>query len=483
VEEKGKKEEIVPANFLHVSFNNLYGWSSDLPDSFDFHVDDQLLLVRRKDFDEEGKEGGNMVAIVSRPPSSSTTTTTKNKNGLTKEDNWSTDARRTIRGYFSLCSLASGTHANPVWYSFNDKGQELYGVASPAEEQTDSTTNGKGADFMNFLRFSRELFKKYYGLVHDLGFLRVAVESYFNSGGDRLLYSSTAQFINACMSLEALYNDDKSEISYKLRHRLAFVLDFDGFPPNCTFDNMKKIYGERSSIVHGSGESKDAVGYLELAQSYARRSCICFLILCYNLQGQQRRNEKKAKAELIRVIDEAMLYPDRRKALENEISEGIKEHFSKPSQMLFYVQDESESRANILGMRLREKTSGLRHGGEDWFPEPVTMIYYEGRTMEVTVNFATEEAIASNQIQYTLDGGGNWFEFGSGDARASAARYQEHKIDLCEEQKKFNIRPDDLESALQNIKFNIKFNIRRKTCDSVSLTFCRIYRPHDTTII
>jgi hypothetical protein len=96
----------------------------------------------------------------------------------------------------------------------------------------------------------------------------------------------------------------------------------------------------------------------------------------------------------------------------------------------------------------------------------------------VKVNFTIEEAIAGDQIEYTLDGGAHRHRFDIGDLRTSvAARYQEHTIEIDEEYNKFKIQQQ------VNGTVKLRFNIRRATDDPVTLIFCRIYRPHDITVI
>lgn len=138
-------------------------------------------------------------------------------------------------------------------------------------------------------------------------------------------YSDSTEFIDACISLEALYNEGPSDLRYKISHRLAFLLGLHGFDSIITFHNADEIYDKRSKLVHGHGHYPKWQ-YVEQARLYARSSCVCFLILCLNRFDKLPKNDPKP--ELLKEIDEAMLEPNLRQALAKEITEGIKEHFT-----------------------------------------------------------------------------------------------------------------------------------------------------------
>jgi hypothetical protein len=216
------------------------------------------------------------------------------------------------------------------------------------EEEEDNRSNAaklRYHDFYKFLDFSRGLFEKYYDVVRKFDFLKFALGSSFDAGTVALEYTDTSEFIDACISLEALYNDGGSDLKYKISLRLAFLLGFDDFPPMTTFYNADKIYNKRSSVVHGGGYNPEGV-YIEQTKSYARRSCICFLILCHKRINQF--SNEKSKGILLKEIDRAMLEREKRSELEQEIVKGIAKDF-KPK---FKVRrDESQSRKRDLSVQ------------------------------------------------------------------------------------------------------------------------------------
>src|SRR5690606_19007408 len=130
-------------------------------------------------------------------------------------------------------------------------------------------------------------------------------------------------FLCAVICLEALFNEGPSDISYKISHRAAFLIGILEGNGADIFEDLKRIYRHRNSLVHGqgasSGRSKDSTYKVE---RYARRSLIIFLIL---LQQKQRKGigGKKRKQELLREIDHAMLDSERTEQLRKEIERGM----------------------------------------------------------------------------------------------------------------------------------------------------------------
>jgi hypothetical protein len=215
--------------------------------------------------------------------------------------------------------------------------EEFAGERPIMSASTDATSKDFDNDFVSFLEFLKEMFTKYYDPIRKFDFLNVALDYYFKSGTVTLEYSDTSSFVDTCISLEALYNESGDDLRYKISHRLAFILSFDNFQSSNSFYNAKQIYKKRNQIVHGrTGKPDDK--YLQQIRSYARRSCICFLILCCNRLGQ---TSKKLLENLLgEIIDEAMLDLSKREDLRKEIVEGMKDFAPK----IIYLRDESEHR-------------------------------------------------------------------------------------------------------------------------------------------
>lgn len=55
-----------------------------------------------------------------------------------------------------------------------------------------------------------------------------------------------------CSALESLFSTDASELSHRLSERVAFFLAASGHDAESTFERMKKCYGVRSKVTHGT---------------------------------------------------------------------------------------------------------------------------------------------------------------------------------------------------------------------------------------
>ncbi|MEV0950481.1 hypothetical protein [Promicromonospora sp. NPDC050249] len=57
--------------------------------------------------------------------------------------------------------------------------------------------------------------------------------------------------VDCCIGIEALVGDEHDELTHRMAQRAAVVLARRGHDPHSTYAITKKVYGERSSIVHG----------------------------------------------------------------------------------------------------------------------------------------------------------------------------------------------------------------------------------------
>jgi hypothetical protein len=171
-----------------------------------------------------------------------------------------------------------------------------------------------------FIRFIGKLHDRYIDVIDQNEFMKIALD-YFYEAGKTLSHSSEG-FINAVISLEALFNEGPSDIKYKLSHRAAFLLGLCGDNPIEAFEKLKKIYDKRSKLVHGSGTLEyDPDSYLALR--YTRRLIIAFLILLKNIK-RANTSKHKRKSELLKEIDYAMLHGTIQSSLKNEIDKELK---------------------------------------------------------------------------------------------------------------------------------------------------------------
>jgi len=171
-----------------------------------------------------------------------------------------------------------------------------------------------------FLNYIRRLHDKYIDIISENEFISIALD-YFNNAEKKFVYSDEG-FISAIISLESLFNEDPSDVKYKLSHRAGFLLGLSDIDPVNAFEKLKKFYNHRSSLVHGGGTaSYDPDRHL--ISHFTRKAISIFLILLSNPErreiGRQKRKEK-----ILKEIDYAMLDPEKRKSLKREINKGLK---------------------------------------------------------------------------------------------------------------------------------------------------------------
>jgi hypothetical protein len=170
-----------------------------------------------------------------------------------------------------------------------------------------------------FLKFIGNLHDRYINLIEENQFLSIALD-YFYDANKKSVYEE--ELISAMISMEALFNENPSDISYKLALRASFLLGLYGIDSLEAYEQLKKFYKHRSKVIHGAGLlSYDSDGWL--ISRYARQSIIIFLILLSNEKRQQIKKSERKK-EILKEIDYAMLDESRRKSMKHEVKKGIK---------------------------------------------------------------------------------------------------------------------------------------------------------------
>ena len=199
-------------------------------------------------------------------------------------------------------------------------GKHLFLTTSWTMELPDVAVRDIAQHAPRFLKFIGKLHDKYIEVVEENDFLAIALD-YFHDAENKFVYSNEG-FISAMISMESLFNEDPSNIKYKLAHRAAFLLGLCDLDPFEAFEMLKKFYDNRSRLVHGGGTLKhDPDRYL--VSRYTRRCLIVFLILLRN-RARRNKNAKDRKFELLKEIDYAMLDENRRNTLSKEIRTGMK---------------------------------------------------------------------------------------------------------------------------------------------------------------
>lgn len=231
-----------------------------------------------------------------------------------------------ISPYLRFSSLVSGNASDIEGgggvglKSKEELGQKKFGSVSfkviiPPEAITDMEQYAH-----KFIGFIGKLHDKYISIVTDNEFIEIALD-YFYEAEKKFIYSDEG-FINATISMEALFNEGPSDIKYKLSLRAAFLLGLCGMDPIEAFEKIKTLYNKRSKLVHGRG-SLNHDPDRHLISKYTRRSIIMFLILLSNKE-RQGISKNNRKSEILKEIDHAMLNEESRPLLKKEINKGLK---------------------------------------------------------------------------------------------------------------------------------------------------------------
>ena len=111
--------------------------------------------------------------------------------------------------------------------------------------------------------------------------------------------SNNRKISEVIIGLESLYSDnDPAQVSYKLRIRVAKIMQYLGKSPIQVFKDIKDAYAERSKFLHGNNSKKlYATDQLLLSiQDYLRISIVFFVL-----------SVKNNKSEFIKYLDNAIV--------------------------------------------------------------------------------------------------------------------------------------------------------------------------------
>jgi hypothetical protein len=203
------------------------------------------------------------------------------------EDHNKFEAENKIVSYLRLCSLLT-TYAPKIdggtfhlLESNNDFGKDttILSVQSLGRRYTEEQKNKIKPHFTNFLKKSYALHKKYSQLYSICPFLELANEYFYRSRLNRGYESES--FIDAAISLEALYNEEPSDIRYKIAMRSAYVLGCIGYDSSEIFRNVTELYNIRNNIVHGKGKAIefDKISKIWLMQDNLYNVCLLYVLL------------------------------------------------------------------------------------------------------------------------------------------------------------------------------------------------------------
>jgi len=164
----------------------------------------------------------------------------------------------------------------------------------------------------------REISHKTYlsGSSYDLAFHRY---------NDSLLKTEVNAYriLSAITSLEALLSDGSTEITFKIKMRVAKLLSLFGFDALDVSNKMKNAYNLRSKLVHGSKPEDKDTDLLEFARNYTHE-ILNYNRICLLIALQLKKSADKQK--LIKQIDNSFIDT----ATDNELKKLIEEKVNIP---------------------------------------------------------------------------------------------------------------------------------------------------------
>lgn len=146
-----------------------------------------------------------------------------------------------------------------------------------------------------------------YGIAIKTRYLRIALDFYNRSMWEE--YKDN-KLISAFVAFEALYTGgQRTELSYRLSHRVATLLGEYDKGRKDIFDRMRTLYDKRSSLMHGTDvriEDADIVDSLR----YLRESLNRFVVIA----------SRFSKEQILEMIDEAIVDKDKHSELQKLVS-------------------------------------------------------------------------------------------------------------------------------------------------------------------
>tara|TARA_R110001583_G_C5624317_1_gene406499 strand:+ start:61 stop:975 length:915 start_codon:yes stop_codon:yes gene_type:complete len=117
--------------------------------------------------------------------------------------------------------------------------------------------------------------ENYFDKLQNINYIKFSIQNYINAFASNYTHLSLIAF---CISLESITNGN-SELLYRICRNVSVLCGKDDESGHIIFDNIKKIYGLRSKIVHGMEFQDDKVDkYLLYLQSISSKVIVELLI-------------------------------------------------------------------------------------------------------------------------------------------------------------------------------------------------------------
>ncbi len=151
------------------------------------------------------------------------------------------------------------------------------------------------------------------GSAYDLAFHRYS---------DALLKSeiNAYRILSSMTSFEAMFSDGSTEITYKIRLRVAGLLRFLGFDSVNIFNKIRDAYSLRSKLVHGVKTQENKKDLLDFAQNYTYE-IVNYNRLCLIIQLQLKQHINRDL--LIKKLDLSFIDKNEYEALDKIIKDNV----------------------------------------------------------------------------------------------------------------------------------------------------------------
>jgi len=165
---------------------------------------------------------------------------------------------------------------------------------STVASEYDFLPSGIDNSFENFLFYEEknlneinEFIKLYAERVNAIKYLKTAKDAYISGFHER---NPIMTFLSLCISLESIVNGN-TELNYRIKRNVSILTANIKSRAEVIYDNLNKIYGLRSKIVHGSEYNiEKVIEYLPYLQSLTSR--VIFEIVLLNIENIDDLNRK-----------------------------------------------------------------------------------------------------------------------------------------------------------------------------------------------
>ena len=260
-----------------------------------------------------------------------------------------------IENWLNVLRLFKPTNVAVTYQTISPVSIVEHGMSEKVDRLSDQTWKGKiqyhdTSNFKLYLRQNEELLLKDFVRRVKPSFKDFSLSSYLNGSlydlafhryNDSLLKSevNVYRILSAITSIETLLSRGETEISFKIRQRVAKLMSFFDFNALQVAELMKKAYSLRSKLVHGAKPEEKKEDLLEFARENTHeilnfnRICLLISLQLKNITG---------KEELILRIDNSFIDETTNKELKEAIRKNVVLPIPYPFRKIEPVSKEKE---------------------------------------------------------------------------------------------------------------------------------------------